>query len=147
MRHRHKGRKLNRTASHRKAMLANMATSLLDHERIRTTTPKAKALRPFVEKLITLARRGTEDLHARRQAARIIRDADVLRKLFEEIGPRFAERPGGYTRIMHLMRRVGDNAPLAIIELVDAAEAEVAEFVAPSDDEYDDEESALEAGA
>ena len=122
MRHRKSGRKLNRTASHRKAMLGNMATSLFLHERIQTTTPKAKELRPFAEKLITLAKRG--DLAARRQAARTIKDAEVLGKLFSELGPRFAERDGGYTRILHVGKRTGDNAPISLIELVDAAEAD-----------------------
>lgn len=126
MRHRKSGRKLNRTSSHRKAMFANMATSLLQHERIQTTVPKAKELRTIVEPLITLARRG--DLHARRLAGRTVRDADVLAKLFNELGPRFAERDGGYTRIIRIGRRTGDNAPMAFIELVDAAEAEVDEI-------------------
>lgn len=125
MRHRKAGRKLNRTASHRKAMLANMATSLILHERIQTTTAKAKELRPLVEKLITLSRRG--DLHARRLAERTIRDKDALNKLFSELAPRFSERPGGYTRILHIGPRRGDNAPLSLIELVDASEAEAIE--------------------
>ncbi len=131
MRHRKSGRKLSRTSAHRKAMFANMATSLLQHERIQTTVPKAKELRSVVEPLITLAKRG--DLHARRLAARTIRDHDVLAKLFNEIGPRFAERDGGYTRVIRIGRRTGDNAPMAFIEFVDAAEAEaVVEDVAPA---------------
>lgn len=117
MRHRRKGRQLSRTASHREALLRNMATSLFRHERISTTTAKAKELRPYAEKLITLAKRG--DLHARRLAARKIGDRDVLVKLFDAIGPRFAERPGGYTRILKLGHRQGDGAELAMIELVD----------------------------
>jgi large subunit ribosomal protein L17 len=135
MRHRKSGRKLNKTASHRKAMFSNMATSLFRHERIQTTVPKAKELRAVAEKLITLAKRG--DLHARRQAARIIKDHEILQKLFSDLGPRFATRPGGYTRVLRIGVRAGDNAPLAIIELVDAAEAtvEAIEEVAPAEDE------------
>ena len=119
MRHRKKGRKLSRTASHRRAMLRNMATSLFRHERVTTTTAEAKELRPYAERLITLARRG--DLHARRLAARKIADREVLAKLFEDIGPRFAERPGGYTRILKLGHRRGDAAEMALIELVEQA--------------------------
>ena len=117
MRHRKKGRKLNRTASHRKAMLRNMATSLFQHERVTTTEAKAKELRPYAERLITLAKRG--DLHARRLAARKIADQEILRKLFDDIGPRFTERPGGYTRIRKLGIRKGDAAEMALIELVE----------------------------
>lgn len=117
MRHRKKGRALSRTSSHRKAMLRNMATSLLVHERIRTTEAKAKELRPVVEKLITLG--GTDDVHSRRQARRLIEDRAALTKLFDEIGPRFRERPGGYTRILKLGTRKGDGAEVAIIELTD----------------------------
>jgi len=117
MRHRKKGRQLSRTASHRRATLRNMATSLFRHERIETTTAKAKELRPFAERLITLARRG--DLHARRLAATKIQDSEVLSKLFAEIGPRFAQRPGGYTRVLKLGNRKGDAAEMSLIELVD----------------------------
>lgn len=117
MRHRNKGRKLGRTAEHREAMLRNMATSLFQHGRISTTTEKAKELRPYAERLITLAKRG--DLHARRQAASKVMDRDVLFRLFDSIGPRFAERAGGYTRILKLGHRQGDGAEMAIIELVD----------------------------
>jgi len=124
MRHLKKGRKLGRTASHKKALLCNLATSLIFHERIQTTTAKAKELRPFFEPLVTLAKRG--DLHARRQAAGLIRDKEALAKLFTELGPRFAARPGGYTRILHLGARQGDNAELSLIELVDSSEAGVA---------------------
>ena len=116
MRHRKKGRKLQRTASHRRAMLWNMATSLFRHERIETTTAKAKELRPYAERLITLARRG--DLHARRLVARKIQDREVLGKLFDEISSRYAERPGGYTRILKLGNRKGDAAEISLIELV-----------------------------
>lgn len=117
MRHRKAGRKLNRTASHRKAMFANMAASLIKHEQIVTTLPKAKELRPVVEKLITLAKRG--DLHARRQAVARMRDETMVQKLFETLGPRYQDRPGGYCRIMKAGFRHGDNAPIAVIELVD----------------------------
>ncbi|MGE0443451.1 MAG: 50S ribosomal protein L17 [Gemmatimonadales bacterium] len=116
MRHGSKGRQLSRTAEHRKALLRNMAISLFKHERITTTTAKAKELRPYAERLITLARRG--DLHARRLAERKIQDREVLKRLFSEIGPRFAARPGGYTRILKLGHRVGDGAETARIELV-----------------------------
>lgn len=116
MRHRKKGRKLQRTASHRRAMLRNLATSLFRHERIETTTAKAKELRPYAERLITLARRG--DLHARRLVARKIQDREVLGKLFDEIASRYAERPGGYTRILKLGNRKGDAAEISLIELV-----------------------------
>jgi large subunit ribosomal protein L17 len=116
MRHRKKGRGLSRSPSHRKATLRNMATSLFRHERITTTTARAKELRPYAERLITLARRG--DLHARRLAARRIADREVLGKLFDDIGPRYAERPGGYTRILKLGNRQGDAADMALIELV-----------------------------
>lgn len=117
MRHRKKGRALSRTASHRRALLRNMATSLFLHERIETTTAKAKELRPFAERLISLAKRG--DLHARRIAGRKVSDRAVLGKLFDELGPRFSERPGGYTRILKLGNRKGDAAEMALIELVD----------------------------
>ncbi len=116
MRHRTKGRRFNRTSEHRRLMMRNLATSLLLHDRIETTVEKAKELRQFVEPLITKARRG--DLHARRVVARVIRDDDALAKLFTEIGPRYAERPGGYTRVLRLGHRAGDAAEMAIIELV-----------------------------
>lgn len=117
MRHGKSGRKLNRTASHRKAMFANMAASLIRHEQIATTLPKAKDLRPIVEKLVTLAKRG--DLHARRQAIAQLRDLGMVRKLFDTIGPRYKERTGGYTRVLKAGFRYGDSAPLAVIEFVD----------------------------
>jgi len=117
MRHRKKGRELGRTRSHRKAMLRNMATSLIIHERIRTTEAKAKELRPFAERLISLAKRG--DLHSRRLAGRHIADGEALQKLFDQLGPRFQERPGGYTRVLKLGARKGDGAELALIELTD----------------------------
>lgn len=117
MRHRKKGRELSRTRSHKRAMLRNMATSLFLHERIRTTEAKAKELRPYAERLITLARNG--DVHSRRQARRHIADREVLQKLFDQIGPRFKDRPGGYTRILKLGARRGDGAELALIELTE----------------------------
>jgi large subunit ribosomal protein L17 len=117
MRHRNKGRQLSRTAEHREALLRNMATSLFRHGRINTTTAKAKELRPYAERLITLAKRG--DLHARRLAGRKIADREVLFALFDSIGPRFAERPGGYTRVLKLGFRQGDGAEMSMIELVD----------------------------
>ena len=114
--HRKTGKKLHRSKAHRRALLRNLATALLEHGRIQTTDAKAKALRPFVERLITLARRG--DLHARRLAAGRLSNPAVLQKLFREIGPRFQDRPGGYTRIYKLGQRVGDAAPVAVMELV-----------------------------
>ena len=120
MRHRKQGRKLNRTASHRKAMFANMAASLIEHEQIVTTLPKAKELRSVADKLITLGKRG--DLHARRQAIARIRNVEQVKKLFDVLGPRYQERNGGYTRVLKAGFRYGDNAPMAVIELVDRDE-------------------------
>ncbi|SOE18634.1 LSU ribosomal protein L17P [Hoeflea halophila] len=117
MRHGNSGRKLNRTSSHRKAMFANMAASLIEHEQIVTTLPKAKEIRPIVEKLVTLGKRG--DLHARRQAISQIRDNEAVRKLFDTIATRYATRNGGYIRIMKAGYRTGDNAPMAVVEFVD----------------------------
>jgi large subunit ribosomal protein L17 len=117
MRHGNSGRKLNRTASHRKAMFANMSASLIEHEQIVTTVQKAKELRPIVEKLITLGKKG--DLHARRQAISQIRDEDQVRKLFATLAPRYIGRHGGYIRIMKAGFRHGDNADMAVIEFVD----------------------------
>jgi large subunit ribosomal protein L17 len=116
MRHRAKGRQLSRTSSHKRAMLNNMAASLFAHGRVITTEAKAKELRPFAEKLITMARRG--DLHSRRLVGRRIKDREILGRLFSEIGPRFAARPGGYTRILKMGHRVGDGADVARIELL-----------------------------
>lgn len=118
MRHRVAHRKLGRTTPHRIAMLRNMATSLFDKERIRTTLMRAKELRPFAERLITLAKREENRLHNRRQVARDIHDAQVVRKLFDDLGARFAARPGGYTRILRLGTRLGDGAEMAIVELL-----------------------------
>ena len=117
MRHRHSGRKLGRTSSHRMAMLRNMVTSFLDKEKIVTTVPKAKELRPFAEKMITLGKQ--ESLHARRRALAIIRKKSVVHKLFDTLAPRYADRHGGYTRIIRLGYRKGDNVEMALIELVD----------------------------
>ena len=119
MRHQVSGNRLNRGKAARRAMLRNMVTSLIDKERITTTEAKAKEARRFADRMITFAKRG--DLNARRQAARFINDPKVLQKLFGEIGPRYADRPGGYTRVMKLgVRRHGDDAPTAILELVEA---------------------------
>ncbi len=120
MRHRRSGRKFNRTASHRQAMFSNMAAALIKHEQIVTTLPKAKDLRGVVEALITLSKRG--DLHARRVVASRLRDDAMVRKLFDTLGPRYQGRPGGYTRVLKAGFRYGDNAPLAVIELVDRDE-------------------------
>lgn len=117
MRHGNRGRKFNRTAAHRKAMFANMAAALIKHEQIVTTLPKAKDLRPVVEKLITLAKKGT--LHARRQAIAQIRDEAQVGKLFAVLAGRYSERHGGYLRVLKAGFRFGDNAPMAVIEFVD----------------------------
>jgi large subunit ribosomal protein L17 len=117
MRHRNAFRKLNRTATHRSALFASLASALIKHEQIVTTLPKAKDLRRVADRLITLAKRG--DLHARRLAFARIRDEAMVAKLFDTLGPRYAERPGGYTRVMKAGFRYGDSAPMAVIELVD----------------------------
>lgn len=120
MRHRNAGRKLGRTSDHKKAMLRNMVTSFLKEEKIITTDAKAKELRSVADKMITLGKTGT--LHARRQASAYIRDRETTQKLFEELSPRFEARNGGYTRIIKIGNRVGDNAPVSMIELVARAE-------------------------
>ncbi|MCP5088140.1 MAG: 50S ribosomal protein L17 [Rhodobacteraceae bacterium] len=117
MRHARGYRRLNRTHEHRKALFANMAGSLIEHEQIKTTLPKAKELQPIVEKMITLAKRG--DLHARRQAASKLKEDKYVSKLFDVLGPRYADRQGGYIRVMKAGFRYGDMAPMAIIEFVD----------------------------
>ena len=117
MRHGNSGRRLNISQSHRKALFASLAASLITHEQIVTTLPKAKDLRPIVERLVTLAKRG--DLHARRQAIAQIRDLGSVKKLFETLGPRYKTRAGGYTRVLKAGFRLGDNAPVAVIEFVD----------------------------
>jgi len=116
-----KGPRFGGSPAHERLMLANLATALFEHDRITTTEAKAKRLRPLAERLITFAKRG--DLHARRQVMTVVRDKDVVHKLFAEIGPKFAERPGGYTRIIKVNPRKGDNAPMAVIELVEALTA------------------------
>ena len=117
MRHRVSGRKLNRTSAHRKSMFNNMAAALVKHEQIRTTLPKAKELRRIVDRLVTLGKRG--DLHARRQALAVIKNAALVEKLFSTLAERYAERAGGYTRVLKAGYRYGDSAPMAVIELVD----------------------------
>jgi large subunit ribosomal protein L17 len=119
MRHQRSGKKLGRDASHRKALYSNLAGALIEHGRIRTTEAKAKAVKPIAEQMITLGRRG--DLHARRQALAYLRSQDVVHKLFSDVGPRFAERPGGYSRIVKLGPRQGDAAEMVYLELVDYA--------------------------
>lgn len=138
MRHGNSGRKLNRTASHRKAMFANMAIALIKHEQIVTTLPKAKELRPYVEKLITLGKRG--DLHARRQAYAALPDKVWAAKLFDVLGPRYQERQGGYIRVLKAGFRHGDSAPMAVIEFVDRDESAKGQDSGPvfSDDEAED---------
>ena len=139
MRHRMSGRKLNRTSSHRKAMFANMAAALIKHEQITTTVPKAKELRGIVDKLITLGKRG--DLHARRQALSVLRNTALVDKLFSTLAERYAERPGGYTRVMKAGYRYGDSAPVGIIELVERDEDAKGQDSGPvmGDEEFDDE--------
>jgi large subunit ribosomal protein L17 len=124
MRHRKANPKLGRTTAHRKAMIRNMVTSLFREERVVTTVPKAKEARRIAERVITIARGG--GLHNIRQASRVVKDRDVLKRLFEVLGPRYATRPGGYTRILKTGYRAGDNAPLSILELVDSDRAAVA---------------------
>lgn len=121
MRHNKSGRTLGRNSSHRKAMLRNLVTSLIDNERITTTDARAKEVRKIAEKMITLGKRG--DLHARRQALSVIFDKDVVAKLFERLAPRYVERAGGYTRIIKVGNRLGDNASVSIIEFVDQEQA------------------------
>jgi len=120
MRHLKRGRKLNRSPSHRLALMRNLVTSLLDHDRIETTDPKAKELRRWTDRMITLAKKGS--LHARRQALAVIRDKGVVRKLFDTLGPRFKDRPGGYTRTVKIGLRRGDNAPLSLVEILPEGE-------------------------
>jgi large subunit ribosomal protein L17 len=129
MKHRVVGRRLDRTTEHRTAMFRNLVTSLFRHERIKTTTPKAKEIKRFADGFITLAKKGTA--HARRIANRDVRDVEVLNKLFETLGPRFKDRAGGYTRVIRVGRRAGDAAEMALIELVDRAPAAEGERGAP----------------
>jgi len=131
MRHRQSGRKLNRTSSHREAMFKNMSASLVTHEMIRTTLPKAKELRGVIEPLITLAKVDT--VANRRLAFARVRDRDVVSKLFNELGPRYKERPGGYVRVLKCGFRDGDSAPMAIVELVDRPLPEIEEEASESE--------------
>ena len=140
MRHGISGRKLNRTSSHRKAMFANMAAALIKHEQISTTLPKAKELRRIVDRLVTLGKRG--DLHARRQAISTLRDRALVDKLFSTLADRYADRPGGYTRVLKAGFRYGDSAPMAIIELVDRDEDAKGQDSGPRPEVEDDEEEA-----
>ena len=128
MRHRQSGRKLNRNSSHRKAMFSNMAASLMRHEVIKTTLPKAKELRCVAEPLITMAK--NDSVHKRRLAFARLRDRDVVTKLFNELGPRYKDRPGGYLRILKMGFRTGDKAPMALVELVDRPESDAGDFEA-----------------
>ncbi|MBI1813621.1 MAG: 50S ribosomal protein L17 [Deltaproteobacteria bacterium] len=120
MRHLKSGRKLNRTSAHRKALFRNLVTSLLEHESVRTTDAKAKELRSFADRIVTLGKRGT--LHARRQALAFVRSASVVKKLFDDIAPRFRDRPGGYTRVIKLGVRRGDAAAMSVVELTERSE-------------------------
>jgi large subunit ribosomal protein L17 len=140
MRHARSGRKFNRTASHRKAMFANMAVALIKHEQIKTTLPKAKDLRRVVDRLITLGKRG--DLHARRQALSTLRDTTIAAKLFDDLGPRYKERQGGYTRVIKAGFRYGDMAPMALIELVDRDPDAKGQDSGPTMYEDDDDDEA-----
>ena len=128
-------RRFNRTSEHRKAMFANMCQALIKHEQIKTTLPKAKDLRPVIEKLVTLGKRG--DLHARRQAIAQIKDVLLVKKLFDVLGPRYKDRNGGYTRIMKAGFRFGDNAPVAVIEFVDRDVSAKGKDSGQMDDEAD----------
>ncbi|PPR25666.1 MAG: 50S ribosomal protein L17 [Alphaproteobacteria bacterium MarineAlpha10_Bin3] len=138
MRHRMSRRKLNRTSSHRKAMFANMAVALLKHEQIKTTLPKAKELRPIVDKLITLGKR--DSLHAKRRVFAQLRDEAATAKLFETLAPRYAERHGGYTRVLKAGFRYGDSAPMAVIELVERDEDARGQDSGPPPEIFEDEE-------
>lgn len=142
MRHGLSYRKFNRTSSHRKAMFGNMAVALLKHEQIKTTLPKAKDLRRFVDRLITLGKRG--DLHARRQAMSVLHDRDITAKLFGELAERYKERPGGYTRVLKAGFRYGDMAPMAMIELVDRNPDAKGQDSGPTMDRDDEEDEADE---
>ena len=140
MRHLNAGRKLNRTSSHRKAMFANMACALIKHEQIKTTLPKAKELRPIVERLVTQARNAKGSLHVRRLALSQIKDVKMVAKLFDVLGPRYADRPGGYIRVLKAGSRYGDNAPMAVIEFIDRDEEAKGQDSGPVMTTDDDEE-------
>ncbi|MBT5575305.1 50S ribosomal protein L17 [Alphaproteobacteria bacterium] len=143
MRHRSAGRKLNRTSKHRQMLFRNLAQALIKHEQIITTLPKAKDLRPVVEKLITLGKRG--DLHARRQAFAQLRDEKMVAKLFDSLAQRYAERAGGYTRVLKAGYRYGDSAPMAVIEFVDRDESARGQDSGPV--QVADDDSEIQAGA
>lgn len=143
MHHRIKGRKLGRTPSHRRALFANLASALIKHEQIKTTLPKAKEIRPIVEKLVTLGKEGT--LSARRQAAAFLYDDASVKKLFDVLGQRYKERPGGYLRILKAGFRYGDNAPMAVIEFVERDESAKGQDSGPLLFADDNEESAEQA--
>jgi large subunit ribosomal protein L17 len=140
MRHRNQGRKLNRTPTHRSALLASLAAALIKHEQIATTLPKAKELRRVADRLITLAKKG--DLHARRLAFSRLRDEGMVAKLFDTLGPRYAARPGGYTRVLKAGFRFGDSAPMALIELVDRDRAAKGLDSGPPQNEADEADKA-----
>lgn len=139
-----KGPRLGGSSSHQKAMLANLATALFEHGRIKTTEPKARALRPYAEKLITHAKKGT--LHNRREVLKKLRDKDVVHTLFADIGPFYADRNGGYTRIIKVENRKGDNAPMAVIELVEALNKPATGSKRAQTEEAASQEPAAEAG-
>ena len=140
MRHRNQGRKLNRTPTHRSALLASLAAALIKHEQIATTLPKAKELRRVADRMITLAKKG--DLHARRLAFSRLRDEGMVAKLFDTLGPRYAARPGGYTRVLKAGFRYGDSAPMALIELVDRDRAAKGLDSGPPQNEADEADKA-----
>ena len=140
MRHHRAGKKLGRDSAHRKALYANLSAALIEHGRIRTTETKAKAVKPLVEQMITLGRRG--DIHARRQALAVLRSQDVVYKLFSDVAPRFAERPGGYTRIVKAGYRYGDDAAMAVIELIDRDPAAKGQDSGPTGTETEEEAEA-----
>jgi large subunit ribosomal protein L17 len=148
VRHARSGKKLGRDSAHRKALYANLAGALIEHGRIKTTVTKAKAVKPIAEQMITLGRRG--DIHARRQAVSFLRSKDVVHKLFSEVGPYFASRPGGYTRITKLGPRYGDAAEMAYLELVDTPlvfKTKLSDIAAGLEDDDDAEAPGLEASA
>jgi large subunit ribosomal protein L17 len=145
MRHQRTGKKLGRDSAHRRALYANLASNLIEHERIRTTITKAKAVKPIAEQMITLGRRG--DMHARRQAVAFLRSKDIVHKLFDELGPRYAERPGGYSRIIRIGPRQGDAAEMCYLELVDTPlvfKSKLEDVEEPATEEVEGEEPEAE---
>ena len=145
MRHRRAGRKLNRTASHRRAMFANMAAALIKHEQVVTTLPKAKELRRVTDRLVTLAKRG--NLHSRRLAVARVRDEAMVKKLFDILGPRYKERSGGYTRVVRAGYRYGDSAPMAVIEFVDRDPEARGQDSGPTQDQEEETDEGKQAAA